>query len=589
MTDYLASFKQRHASSFEKSESIDRRLIELSALFEISQTLNSSLNLQSILNNILLVPMGRMMLAKGIILLKKEGYDYTVEAIKGLPHSLHGKTINLSDLPQHSFFISDMPESTSWLSFFKEFKIELCFPFISRTDNLGLMGISKKITGDAFSQEEIDFLTSLSNIATTSIENALVFEKIQKVNRQLDHKIQELNTLFEIGKELNLTFEKEKILKLLSYALMGQLTVNNFIIALDESGSFKAAFVKGSSFKYKEGELCAELCSKCNMINTPYLRENNSDFDVFLKNCGVRVVVPMQIQQETKGYLFLGDKITKQNYTESDLEFLQTLGNVAIISLENARLFQETLEKQRLEEEFNMARTIQNRLLPKKMPEFPNLAIHGMNVPSKHVGGDYFDIIQVNDKQLGLTIADVAGKGMPAALLMSNLQASLHSLVRDNYLLNQLVGRINNVIYNNTDPEKYITFFFGLLDLNSLNLTFVNAGHNPPYLLRKNGKIEELSEGGIILGMMPDMPYSIGHCELKAGDTLMLFTDGVTETMNSADEEFEEKRLIDFIKTYCPSNPPDKTNEKLIQELKKFAGDTPQSDDITLLTIKILT
>jgi sigma-B regulation protein RsbU (phosphoserine phosphatase) len=587
MGDYLANQKQRQEKSSLNTENIDRRLFELSALFEISQTLNSSLNLQSILNNILLMPMGRMMLAKGIVLLKEEGCDYKVEAIKGLPHSLYEKTINLTGIPAHPFFIKELSEEVPWIQFFNEFKIEFCIPFISRTDNLGLMGLSRKISGESFTDEEVEFLTSLSNIATTSIENALVFDKIQKVNRQLDHKIQELNTLFDIGKELNLTFEQDKILKLLSYALMGQVTVNNFIIALKEEDTFIAALVKGSSFALAEGNLCGELCARCAAILKPYLRKETSEFDNFLVDAGVRVVVPMQIQNEVKGYIFLSDKITNKDFTESDLEFLQTLGNVAIISIENARLFQETLEKQKLEEELAMARTIQNRLLPKKMPELANIEIHGINVPSKQVGGDYFDIIKIDDQRIGLAIADVSGKGMPASLLMSNLQASLHSLAGEDYTLDKLVGRINNVIYNNTDPEKYITFFYGLLNTQNLDLTFVNAGHNPPYVLHDDGNIDELIEGGIILGMMPDMPYVLGNCKLKKGDTMMLFTDGVTETMNDSDEEFEEKRLIEFIKSEGPQNSPERINELLINALKRFSNDNLQSDDITILTLKI--
>jgi sigma-B regulation protein RsbU (phosphoserine phosphatase) len=528
-----------------------------------------------------------MMLAKGIVLLKEEGCHYKVAALKGLPHSLYEKSIDLTGIPPHPFFLKDLSEEIPWIPFFSEFKIEFCIPFISRTDNLGLMGLSGKINEESFNNEEVEFLTSLSNIATTSIENALVFDKIQKVNRQLDHKIQELNTLFDIGKELNLTFEQDKILKLLSYALMGQVTVNNFIIALKDGDTFVAALVKGSNFALAEGSLCGELCTRCTPILKPYLRKETSEFDNFLVDSGVRVVVPMQIQDEVKGYIFLSDKITGKEFTDSDLEFLQTLGNVAIISIENARLFQETLEKQRLEEELAMARTIQNRLLPKKMPEFTNIEIHGLNVPSKQVGGDYFDIIKIDDQRIGLAIADVSGKGMPASLLMSNLQASLHSLAREDYTLDKLVGRINNVIFNNTDPEKYITFFYGLLNTDTLDLTFVNAGHNPPYVLHKDASVDELIDGGIILGMMPDMPYALGNCKLKKGDTLMLFTDGVTETMNEKDEEFEEKRLIEFIKSEGPPNSPEKINELLINALKRFSNDNLQMDDITVLTLKI--
>ena len=176
---------------------------------------------------------------------------------------------------------------------------------------------------------------------------------------------------------------------------------------------------------------------------------------------------------------------------------------------------------------------------------------------------------------------------MPASLLMSNLQASLHSLVRENIPLDKLVGKINNIIYNNTDPEKYITFFYGQLNLKKLNIDYVHAGHNPPYLIHTNGDIEELSQGGIILGMMPDMPYEIGHCQLKKGDTLLLFTDGVTETMTLNDEEYEEKRLIEFMKRTCNKIQPEEINKKLIQELNDFAGHASQADDITILTLQI--
>jgi sigma-B regulation protein RsbU (phosphoserine phosphatase) len=588
MTDYLASFKDRKNLDEIDSDDMDRRLIELSALFEISQTLNSSLNLQSILNNILLVPMGRMMLGKGLILIKHEGSVFRIETIKGLPHKLQGKEIEIPEIPAHPFFINELDKENSWTSFFREFKIELMLPIVSRTDIIGMLGFSRKISGQSFSENEIEFLSSLTNIATTSIENALVFDEIQKVNRQLDHKIQELNTLFDIGKELNLTLDKNKILKLLSYALMGQITVSSFIIALKENDEFRTTMVKGGQFSLKEGEICEHLCKLSNFLNAPYLCKDQSEFDEELTKFQVRVVVPMQIQNETQGYIFLGDKITKQPYLESDLEFLQTLGNVAIISLENARLFIETLEKQKMEEEMALARNIQSRLLPKKMPESDHILIHGINVPSKQVGGDYFDIINIEDHCLGITIADVSGKGMGAALLMSNLQASLHSLVKEKYSLDKLVGRINNVIYQNTDPEKYITFFYGQLDKNTLSLNYVNAGHNPPYLLHKDGSIDELVTGGIILGMMPDMPYEIGRCQLKKGDMLMMYTDGVTETMTLDDVEYEERRLIEFLKKSGLSKHPEAINNDLIRDLEKFAADAPQNDDITILTLQII-
>jgi sigma-B regulation protein RsbU (phosphoserine phosphatase) len=588
MQDYLANFRERNQQKLSDSDDVDRRLIELSALFEISQTLNSSLNLQSILNNVLLVPMGRMMLGKGIILLKTDDNQFRVETAKGLPIGLRGKDIHISDIPQHPVFVSNLKAKTEWKTFFNEFNIELLIPLIARSDILGIIGFSRKINKEDFTENEIDFLTSLTNIATTSIENALVFEKIKGINRQLDHRVQELNTLFDIGKELNLSLEKEKILKLLSYALMGQVTVNSFIIVTKEDDHFHASLVKGNMFSIIEGSECEELCHKSSFITTPYKSEDDSEFDNFLNDLGIRVIVPMLLQNEKKGYIFLAEKVTNNEYTDSDLEFLQTLGNIAIISIENARLFQEAIEKQKLEEELSLARNIQNRLLPKKMPQLDKLTLHGLNVPSKFVGGDYFDIILLDDHTIALTIADVSGKGMPAALLMSHLQASLHSLIDDRFSLDKLVSRINKVIYNNTDMEKYITFFYGQIDYNTSEICFVNAGHNPPYLLHENGTIEELFEGGIILGMMPDVEYEIGKRNLRHGDLLLLYTDGVTETMNENEDEFEEKRVIAFLKEHCVNKSPEQINSELLEQLRTFAGGTPQTDDITMLTLRYI-
>lgn len=587
MTDYLASFKNRTSETNSEQDDINRRLIELSALFEISQTLNSSLNLKAILDNILLVPMGRMMIGKGVILLRKTNSLFHIVTLKGLPFNLIGKEIELHDLPEGPFFLDQVEQEHSWTEIFENLKIDVVLPFVSKSDTIGIIGFSKKLTNQSFTEAEIEFLASLSNIAATSIENALVVDELKKVNKELDHKIQELNTLFDIGKEFNLTFEKEKVLKTLSYALMGQITINNFMIALKNGDSFKIDFVKGSQFKIIEGQACQQLCAKCHTLTTPYLNEDDSDFDQLLTDAGISVVVPMRLQDTNHGFIFLGEKLTRQPFKKSDFEFLQTLGNIAIIALENTRLFQETLEKQKLEEEMALAKNIQNRLLPKNIPQFENCVIHGLNISSKQVGGDYFDVVQIDDDHLALTVADVSGKGMPAALLMSNLQASLLTLLTDDYALDEIVFRINNVIYRNTNPEKYITFFIGILNLKTMEFKYVNAGHNPPYVHNKNKNLE-LSEGGLIIGMMPDVKYQTGQISLSGGDLLFMFTDGVTETMNNRDEEFEEKRVIEFLNTLDPAADPETINKNMLTAINEFAGDMPQIDDITMLTVKIV-
>jgi sigma-B regulation protein RsbU (phosphoserine phosphatase) len=221
------------------------------------------------------------------------------------------------------------------------------------------------------------------------------------------------------------------------------------------------------------------------------------------------------------------------------------------------------------------------------MPGLKDYDIHGLNIPSKQVGGDYFDIIELSDTEFILTIADVSGKGIPAALLMSNLQAALLILCNEKqYSVSDITLNLNNLIHRNTSIEKYITFFIARLDLNNHTLEYVNAGHNPPYLLSSNGECAVLEKGGIILGMMPDVAYDTGRVSLKYGDLILMFTDGVTEAMSPEEVPFDEERVIAFLKN-CPKDLKSKElNQKLIDELYTFAGDPTKDDDITLLTIR---
>ncbi|MCD4692016.1 MAG: SpoIIE family protein phosphatase [Calditrichales bacterium] len=584
MPHHLNSFKLRHQDEPNTAE-LDKRLLELSALFEISQTLNSSLNLKAILDNILLVPMGRMMISKGIILFQHEPHQYKIENLKGLPFSLIGKEIHITNAPDYPVLISELDTEDEWLDFFRNFKINLLLPLTSKRNFKGLIGFSGKLIGERYSDDEIEFLSSLGNIAVQSIENALIFDELNQVNRELDQKVQELNTLFEIGKELNQIFDQQNILKQLSYSLMGQMLVNQFIVALKNDDHFETAFKKGSLFNDKNLAVCLKFCGQIPELANPLMLTGEDKFKA-LYEIGVRIIVPMDIQNKIGGFIFLGEKLDESQFTKSNLDFLSTLSNMAMISIENARLFQETLEKQRLEEELNLAKSIQSKLLPAQMPQITGYDVHGFNFPSKQVGGDYFDVIQLNDNEYILTIADVSGKGMPASLLMSNLQAGLQTLCTERYPLNEMTAKLNNLIYKNTSIERYITYFMLKLNIQSGSIEYVNAGHNPPYLFSADGSYKTLDKGGIILGMMPNIQYETGYVEIKPGDCLTMFTDGVTEAMDDKDNEFEECRVIEFFEKFAAKYSSKELNMRLFEALTDFAGDPTQYDDVTILTVK---
>lgn len=568
--------------------SLEARLLELQALFELSRTVNSSLNLQQILDSLLLSPMGRLMISKGMALLRQEEGGVTIAAIKGLPTEMAGTKVEITAdvfLPTPVSELPDVPTR----AFFQKFGIELLVPIISNSRTLGYICFGPKITSRSFSPPDLEFLHSLSNLAATAVQNGLIFQELRSVNRRLDKKIQELNTLFEIGKELIAVLDSEKVVNLLSFAVMGELMVNRCLIFLKTGDRMKLRLAKGfRSTKEVSGleneellHALARIDKHCRIEDCP-LDEAKAP----LQDAGIQVLAPMRIQDETKGLIALGPKITQAPYADDELEFLQTLGNLAMISIENARLFEETLEKKRLEEELNIARDIQRRLLPKELPKLDGFELAAVNVSSQQVGGDYYDCISIDGHRYGIAIADVSGKGVPAALLMANLQASLRAFVRADVPLTTMVSRISDIIHENTGIDKYITFFYGALDTQAMTFTYCNAGHNPPYLFHRDGSFQKLEEGGVILGIMPGSQYRAESVELKPGDVVVMYTDGVTEAMNPKDEEFDEFRLEAVVREHL-DQPASQIIEHVAQAVREFAGSHPQSDDITMFVVRV--
>ena len=275
-----------------------------------------------------------------------------------------------------------------------------------------------------------------------------------------------------------------------------------------------------------------------------------------------------------------------KDYTNADIEFIFSVGSLAIISLENRRLFLEALEKQKLEEELDLAREIQRNLLPQKIPDYKSFDISAVNISSKQVGGDYYDIIELDKDDCVVAIADVSGKGVPASLLMANMQAFLQVICRQNTPLDEATGLINDLISSNTSDGRFITFFWGILNDITKTFNYVNAGHNPPLLVR-NGTITKLEIGGMILGVMKTMiPYKSESIQLQTGDVLVMFTDGISEAMNRRGEEFSDERLEKLSLEVVNENA-DSILKKIQCEVQNFTDGANQSDDITLVIVKV--
>jgi serine phosphatase RsbU (regulator of sigma subunit) len=251
---------------------------------------------------------------------------------------------------------------------------------------------------------------------------------------------------------------------------------------------------------------------------------------------------------------------------------------------------EEAIAREGIEKELETARLIQERLLPHSMPALAGFEISGTSRPSHEVGGDYFDFLDLAQGNLGVAIADVAGKGIPAALLMANLQASLRAQAQEPGNVAAVAARLNALLVKNTDERTFVTFFYGILDRAKATFTYTNAGHNPPLLLRSNGKLERLEEGGLLLGFLSDQPYSQAAVPLDPGDVLVLFTDGITEAIDPRAESqeskyFGEDRLIETVRTNAGCSVRD-IQAAILEAVAGHTRRSAQSDDITLVVIK---
>jgi len=295
--------------------------------------------------------------------------------------------------------------------------------------------------------------------------------------------------------------------------------------------------------------------------------------------------VPLWNNKEIIGVIY-ADRIFKlEQFSEEDLRLMTLLANLAAIKIENAKLVEQGIEKEKMEKELSLATQIQRDFLPKENPKSESFEIAGANVPCYQVGGDYFDFIDIDSERIGITIADVSGKGVSASLLMASLRAALQSEVHSEYNIEKMVKKLNDFVHRSSGTNKFITFFFSELNKKTSELKYINAGHNPPLIIDPKGNVRRLESSGFCLGMFPNVDYKMEKMNLGVGDTALMFTDGITESRNKNNEEFEEQRLIQLLKKNSKIGAQD-LMEKINQELEEFTIGTEQMDDQTIVVIK---
>jgi serine phosphatase RsbU (regulator of sigma subunit) len=283
------------------------------------------------------------------------------------------------------------------------------------------------------------------------------------------------------------------------------------------------------------------------------------------------------------GLVYVDSLQHAHSFTEDDLRVLTALANVAAAKIENVRLLEESLEKRRMEEDMRMAAEIQTGLLPREAPRLQGWDLAGCNRPCRTVGGDYYDFA-IESGRLLLALGDVSGKGTGAALLMTVLRAAVRAHWTEPSL-SEAVARINRTVCQNVPSSKYVTFFLGALDPAAGWLDFVNAGHNPPLLVRANGTVEKLSDGGLVLGMFENVVYDGGGVEMHPGDTLVVYSDGVTETWDPDGEEFGEESLIPLAVRNRALDAEGIQNV-ILREIERFEAGARATDDRTIVVLR---
>ncbi len=419
-----------------------------------------------------------------------------------------------------------------------------------------------------------------------NLQNAIIIDSLQRIELELE-LLQETGTILSMTIRLEDVFKSivAALEKLISFDAVGIYILRQKGETIDElfSSGYRDATSR-EMLRLKAGKgLVGWVAKTGEPVIVPNVQQDRRYVPARPETMS-ELVVPLFSGSEVIGAFNL-ESDHLDAYSPSDLEMVTAFANQASLSITRARLIQETFEKNKITEQLQVAREIQKSFQPSKPLKYPGYDFDAVNISSEEVGGDYFDFIPIVDNQLGVTIADVSGKGLPASLIMASFRASLIAEIRNNYAIRTILRKVNNLICESVEKGKFVTAVYGVLDMKNRIFTFANAGHNPPILLRATGEVEFLTTGGWTLGIMTEREYEERPIHIRDGDILVLYTDGVTEAESPTDELFGTERLVELVKTNRHRSAKE-MRETIIDEVIRFRDPVSQPDDLTIVIIK---
>lgn len=411
--------------------------------------------------------------------------------------------------------------------------------------------------------------------------------------------------LSELSEHARRLPRKDLLLETVSRRISEVLHVPRISVWLRESNSFQLQYALG--FDAMEPVTLIESSSTVtNLVRTnqpatvyrdrpeEWLNQASPRERLFLDEASAELLLPLPGRDRLMGVMTLGAKKSEEPYTPTDLRVLQSVATQTGLALEVNELAEslakEAAQRARIDREIEIAHEVQERLFPQHIPSVKGMSLAGHCRPAQGVGGDYYDMIELPDGRLGLAIGDVSGKGISAALLMASLRACLRTMTLVERMdLATLMQNINQLVYEASAVNRYATFFFAIYEPPTRGLSYVNAGHNPPILLRSvNGAFEQklLDTGGPVVGLLPQVSYEEQSLTLEAGDLLLTYTDGISEAMTAEDEEWGDERMISAAeKAYAAD--AEEILRAIFAAADEFTGNAPQHDDMTLLVAKL--
>ncbi len=389
-----------------------------------------------------------------------------------------------------------------------------------------------------------------------------------------------IDTLFEISSTFNGLLEKDEILRQLAIYLMGQFAIKSFAMYVLNNDN--------TEYKLLVEENLDNICKvvkveDIDLENDINIIQCTKKYKTIFNNKDIDYIISIA---KNNGLLVIGYRMFDKLLTDIDFKFMMSIGELALLAIENSRLIIEEKEKLLLEQELNMALNIQKGLLPKGNPDIKNYDIIGFYKSAKSIGGDYYDFIKIDDEHYIIVIADVCGKNISAALIMSNLQSALKAQLFFISDLKEIIKNLNFLIYMNTEEDKFVTFFFGILDIKKDEFEYINCGHDPPIFYKsKNNDIKLLKADTTVLGIEEELKFNHSNYKIKfdKDDFILCYTDGITEALNKDGVMLTDKWLEDFVKTNSNLSA-----QELIQEINNFINNyqLEQRDDITMVVIK---